>query len=95
MKVKSQCDSLSIFLLIVNHFTSQKYLIISGIFTCLVFFETIRSRRLEYLAIALIDSYFWICVYSLYETMKINERINRKFFEIKIEELKELESLKV
>lgn len=84
MKVSWVVKCLSIFS-IYNKIFFQQFLVVTAIFIFLLFFEAIRSRRLEYFIIGVIDCYFWICVYSLSQIYKINYKLNRQFDAIRMD----------
>lgn len=88
------CKVSSDFYIKINIFHLQKFLVVTIVFIFLLFFETIRSRRLMFFIIGLIECYFWLCVFSLSQIYKINERINRQFYAINLD-LDNVHELKV
>lgn len=54
----------------------QPYLALQGGFIVLFILESIFSRQVGPIVASVIGIYFWVCIYSLYEKIKIEHRIS-------------------
>lgn len=54
----------------------QPYIVLQGFFIILFVLESIFSRNPGPIVASIIQIYFWVCIYSLYEKIKIETRIS-------------------
>jgi hypothetical protein len=63
----------------------QPFLAIDAFFIFLLILEALTSLRLVFFIITAVEMYLWICMYSLYEEFKINDRIRIAQYDAEIQ----------
>lgn len=58
---------------------------IKGLFIFLLLMESLTTRNFPLLLLTAVIIYFWICVFSLYDQLKIDDKIKLARYEIEIE----------